>query len=109
MESMISSAARAKTELIEAKQQINMLESHSRRFASERESLYSQIESFKVSEFLWSVSNEIVEVFGSFWFSDFDCSNLCTNLRGIFTELFNCKSLDYTSDYTSFYFDVKTT
>ena len=66
MESMISSAARAKTELIEAKQQINMLESHSRRFASERESLYSQIESFKVSEFLWSVSNEIVEVFGSF-------------------------------------------
>merc|ERR1711990_487186 len=47
MESMISSAARAKTELVEAKQQINVLESHSRRFASERESLYSQIEVLK--------------------------------------------------------------
>jgi len=48
MDSMISSAARAKSELIEAKQQINVLESHSRRFASERESLYSQIEVLKV-------------------------------------------------------------
>ena len=49
MDSMISSAARAKSELVEAKQQINVLEAHSRRFASERESLYSQIESLKVS------------------------------------------------------------
>ena len=49
MDSMISSAARAKSELIEAKQQINVLESHSRRFASERESLYSQIEVLKVN------------------------------------------------------------
>ena len=51
MDSMISSAARAKSELVEAKQQINVLEAHSRRFASERESLYSQIESLKVSFF----------------------------------------------------------
>ena len=49
MDSMISSAARAKSELVEAKQQVNVLEAHSRRFASERESLYSQIESLKVS------------------------------------------------------------
>ena len=48
---MISSAARAKSELVESKQQINVLEAHSRRFASERESLYSQIESLKVSFF----------------------------------------------------------
>lgn len=47
MDSMISSAARAKSELIESKQQINVLEAHSRRFASERESLYSQIEVLK--------------------------------------------------------------
>ena len=51
MDSMISSAARAKSELVESKQQINVLEAHSRRFASERESLYSQIESLKVSFF----------------------------------------------------------
>ena len=51
MDSMISSAARAKSELVEAKQQVNVLEAHSRRFASERESLYSQIESLKVSFF----------------------------------------------------------
>ena len=49
MDSMISSAARAKTELIETKQQVNVLEAHSRRFASERQSLYTQIEMLKVT------------------------------------------------------------
>ena len=62
MDSMISSAARAKSELVEAKQQINVLEAHSRRFASERESLYSQIESLKVK-----IRSKLLFFIGNFW------------------------------------------
>ena len=85
MDSMISSAARAKSELIEAKQQINVLESHSRRFASERESLYSQIEVLKVK---FPILRRTLVIFND----PFSCRN---RSEGVFQ---NCINVPTTTD-----------
>lgn len=45
---MVSAAASARANLIESKQQINILEAHSKRLSQERESLSSQVTLLKV-------------------------------------------------------------